>query len=165
MQESTPRQVPLNGGGFALVSPEDYDRVVAHPYPWRVAEYEGLRYAVSQSRAGRGSRTLYMHRFIMDSPRLMAVDHVNSNGLDNTRSNLRIATTTQNGQNRRKIKAKSSAFKGVSYVKRRDKWEASIRISGVLKHLGRFNDEVEAAYAYDVAARSYFGEFARPNFP
>jgi len=91
------------------------------------------------------------------------VDHINGNGLDNRRSNLRIATSQQNNRNRKICNLNTSGFKGVRLD--RNKWRADIRIDGKRKNLGRFVNPEAAAAAYDEAARKYFGEFATLNFP
>lgn len=107
-----------------------------------------------------------MHRVIIEAPDEMFVDHINHNGLDNRRSNLRLATRSENTQNRRKISTKTrSRYKGLSLHKERRKgWSARIRVKGKSKFLGFFADEIEAGKAYDRAARKYHGEFAVLNF-
>ena len=105
-----------------------------------------------------------MHRVIMglgpDGPK---VDHKDGNGLNNQRENLRLASTIQNGQNRRPDKRGSSKYKGVCWKSRRSHWEASIQHNGKRIHLGCFQNELEAARAYDKTALEFFGEFARIN--
>lgn len=86
-------------------------------------------------------------------------------GLNNQRHNLRVATQMQNGQNQRPQTGKSSQYKGVSWYKASSAWRARIRVNKVLILLGEFASELEAAYAYDAAAREAFGEFACTNFP
>jgi hypothetical protein len=114
------------------------------------------------------TKVVYMHRLLIGTPADMHTDHRNGNTLDNRRSNLRPATRSQNGANAAKQdryagKATSSRFKGVSLSHGR--WQATVRLPGGRnKYLGRFDDEIEAALAYDAAAREVFGEFARPNF-
>ena len=94
------------------------------------------------------------------------VDHINGNGLDNRKANLRLATGTQNGYNRRKTRKRTwSKYKGVTFDKRRKKWEGKIVINGRKQHLGSFTNELDAGRAYDEAAKKYHGEFALLNFP
>jgi len=105
-----------------------------------------------------------MHRFIMKPPDDLVVDHIDGNGLNNTRANLRICTYQQNIFNR-KGWGKDSKYKGVSWDKRSKKWRAKIRYNSKDKHLGVFEDEIEAAKEYDKEAAKLFGEFAYLNFP
>jgi hypothetical protein len=105
-----------------------------------------------------------MHRQVANPPDDLLVDHINHNGLDNRRSNLRFATDSTNQQNARKsITKTTSRFKGVDFVKPTGKWRARISVAGKRLFLGSFTDELDAALAYDNAARKYFGEYACLN--
>jgi len=103
-----------------------------------------------------------MHRLIMGNPQGMEVDHINGNGLDNRRCNLRVVTTSQNQANQHARRGRSS-FKGV--FKQRSRWRARIHVQQKGINLGSFLTEEEAARAYDAAALHYFGEHACLNFP
>jgi len=92
------------------------------------------------------------------------VDHIDGNGLNNTRANLRICTYQQNVCNC-KSRGGDSKYKGISWDKRSKKWRAKIRYNSKDKHLGVFEDEIEAAREYDREAAKLFGEFAYLNFP
>jgi hypothetical protein len=92
------------------------------------------------------------------------VDHINGNPLDNRKCNLRIVTVQENGMNKASYKNSSSKYIGVSRDKSRNKWIVSISIDGKNIHLGRFNDEEEAAKMRDVATKMYFKEHGRLNF-
>jgi hypothetical protein len=105
-----------------------------------------------------------MHRVILGlPPKNPHVDHKNHDRLDNRRSNLRIVTQAQNNTNRRKRAGTSSRFKGVTWSKPRQKWEAQIQVDGWHRMLGRFATEEEAARAYNQAALAAWGEFAFLN--
>jgi len=157
------RTVPLYGekaaGRVALVDDEDYDLVMA--YRWNVWEPEpkpGHRqngpYAVTSS-------GLRMHMLLTGWP---LTDHANHDTLDNQRHNLRPATYAQNQWNRLPRLDCSSQYKGVCLVRDGLWWRAYIDRDGQRRWLGDFASELEAAYAYDAAARELFGEYAYPNF-
>lgn len=160
--------VPLGSKKFpglvALVDAEDADRVLQHRWCPKVNR-SGSIYA--QSGSGSSSRSpTYLHRFVLDlSSGDLSVDHINGDGLDNRRSNLRICNQSQNLANQRKRKNSTSRYKGVSWHTRGKKWAAGIMVDGKQLHLGNYDSEMEAAFAYDAAARQHFGDFARPNFP
>jgi hypothetical protein len=106
-----------------------------------------------------------IHRLILDvsDPKTL-IDHVNGNFLDNRRSNLRIASKSQNAMNSTKQKRKtSSIYKGVTWCKRTEKWKAYIYLNGKRKNLGSYISENEAAEKYNAAAESIFGEFCKLN--
>lgn len=92
------------------------------------------------------------------------VDHINGDRADNRWANLRAASRSDNNKNRKPIAGKSSPFLGVSFARASGKWDARIQSGGRQICLGHFASEIDAAKAYDAAARKYHGEFARPNF-
>lgn len=153
------------GQYFAIVDDEDFERV--NQYRWCVS-FNGARgkyYAIRTIRINGKRKTVFMHRFIMSAPDNMEVDHRDSNGLLNTRDNLRICTPHQNQGNSKLNKTNKSGYKGVSWDARNRKWQASIKRDGKARNLGSFSDPISAAHAYDSAALKYFGEFAFTNFP
>ncbi|MBI5643318.1 MAG: HNH endonuclease [Deltaproteobacteria bacterium] len=154
------RVIPLTKGHVAIVDEEDYGRVSMMRW---YAHSEG--YAVNDGRKRGGSGMVLMHRFILNAPVGIDVDHVDGDGFDNRRVNLRMATRSQNNMNSRKRDRCTSRFKGVSWGKRDRKWVAQIKKDGVHYNLGYFSEELLAAKAYDRAAKMMFKEYARLNFP
>ena len=157
------KKIPLTQGKVALVDDADYERVSKYKwYAWRGGA--GPFYARRNVASGRRQqKTVKLHRFILGFPDSF-IDHVNHNGLDNRRSNLRLCTRSQNQQNRLPERGKTSAYKGVNWNKRNRIWYAKIKHNGKGFHLGCFRSEVRAAKAYDDAAKENFGEFAYLNF-
>jgi len=150
--------IPLTRGTYAIVDTDNLRGL--NLYRWLCSHKIGTNYA----RRFEKGRTIYMHREIMNAPDGMEVDHINRNGLDNRRENLRLCTKAQNQQNSKKRRGKSSIFKGVSWDKKRRKWRVEITVNKKRIMIGRFPSEMKAAEAYDVEALYYFGEFAKPNF-
>lgn len=105
-----------------------------------------------------------MHRQILDPDRNIQIDHIDGNGLNNQKYNLRLATNKQNSYNRPSYKG-SSKYKGVCWHKPSQKWLVQIQADGKLHYLGTYYSEEVAGRVYDEAAKEYHGEFARLNFP
>lgn len=127
--------------------------------------HTGNHYVVSDVRHPEYIEKLLLHREVMQVYGTSLVDHIDGNGLDNRRSNLRIATNQQNGANSQKWrKQTSSQYKGVSWDHSRGLWRADIMFNRKHVYLGRYSSESEAAQAYDNRAIDLFGEFARLNF-
>jgi len=150
------RLIPLAEGFYAYVDAADYEWL--SQWQWHMASGG---YA---ARSVKG-RQIFMHREIMQPPEGMVVDHVDGNKANNCRFNLRVCTRRENQGNLPKQRGTHSRFKGVSYNKRRDRYFAQCDFGGKHRWLGFFDDEVEAARAYDHAAVEECGEFARVNFP
>lgn len=143
----------------ALVDDEDFQNVSR--YRWWLARRHRNFYAMGIVSGQR----VYLHRFIMSPPEGMVVDHMNRNGLDCRRSNMRITSKTKNAQNTRHRSHNTSGFRGVYFCKQTGRWRAEIRCNGKVKKLGRYHDKVHAARVYDVNAVELHGEFATLNFP
>lgn len=147
-----------------LVLVDECDLQAVRRHRWFVNRQKNASYVTATVRTGSKSRRILMHRMILRirSSRFEG-DHIDGNGLNNRRKNLRKVTHGQNQQNRRKSEGKSSRFKGV--VRAGSKWQAQIKIRKKLVRLGRFEREDDAARAYDEKARSGFGKHALLNFP
>jgi hypothetical protein len=159
------RKIPLTRGKFAIVDPEDYPRLAKHK--WHLATGSNSSYAVrwTSSKNSRTRKKIRMHRQIIHISIGMVCDHINGNGLNNRKANLRPATFSQNVCNRPKRKAPArSRYKGLQWDKTQRKWKARIQVSGRIIYLGSFASETDAAKAYDKAAKKYHGPFAALNF-
>lgn len=155
------RKIPLTQGLFALVDDVDYERV--SKFKWYAHVNKRSTYAHRNEYREGAHKTVCLHRFVAGlehgDPQL--VDHRDTNGLNNTRSNLRVCMDTHNSKNQRKRVNNTSGFKGVCFKKSMGKWCARISVNYLRVHLGYF-DTVELAYdAYKTAAIKHHGEFAR----
>ena len=161
------RRIPLTRGKYAIVDPQDYTRLSRHK--WHAVKHKAARtWYAKRTRPRSADKSCFahlMHRCIIKVPPGMVIDHINHNGLDNRRANLRIATHAQNRRNTRKCRPKTaSKYKGVTWNTTLNKWRAQITINGKRLSLGCFQDEIQAAKAYDKAAQKLHGEFAALNF-
>lgn len=152
------RVIRLTKGMHTLVDECDYERL--SQYKWYMAKSERNYYAVRNS----GRKRIRMHREITGAPEDKVVDHIDNDGLNNRRSNLRVCTHKQNSRNARSHKG-TSKYKGVCLHKQYGKWQTAIGCDGKKVLIGYFDDETEAAKAYDEYARKLFGEYAYLNFP
>lgn len=150
-------------GKFTIVDPSDF--YLLNAFDWLTCGRDNNLYAARVIRSKTGQlNTILMHRQILNAPPGLLVDHSNTNSLDNRRSNLRLATPSQNSCNSRRDKSKTySRYRGVSFCKRKQKWFAAIRNQGRKLWLGYFDNEIDAALAYNQAAIKYHGDFARLN--
>ena len=157
------RKISLGEGRYTIVEPRDYYWL--NNFNWVPKGSANRIYAMRVISDSNHIRFMSMHREIMGSPKDFLIDHQNRNRLDNRRANLRIATNSQNQFNKGKTTRKtSSRFVGVTFIKRIGQWRAQIMLDRKNIFLGHFKDEVDAARAYDEAAKKYHGEFARLNF-
>lgn len=154
------KQIPLTQGKFALVDDEDYEFL--NQWKWC---YQIPGYAVRGIKKNGKTKIMIMHRVILKASRGTVLDHINGNGLDNRRSNLRICTQQQNTRNSHKRRTSiSSKHKGVHYSTKDQRWVTQIQQGGKRVHIGHFKSEHHAALAYDLWAHDLFDNFARPNF-
>lgn len=155
------RRIPLTQGRFAIVDDADFEWL--NEWKWYAARRGRTYYAVRGIRIKGKRHGIQMHRVILQPPPGLEPDHINNDGLDNRRLNLRLCTRSQNKANSRKQPGCSSRYKGVSWNRRSRKWTAYITTNYRRRHLGCFDDEEQAAAAYNMAACDNFKEFAKPN--
>lgn len=158
------KTIKLTQGFEAIVDDEDYKYLSEGS--WCIQKYVTLNNTgIMYAKASKQGKVVTMHRYLLKPPQGVSIDHINGNGLDNRRQNLRLCSKQGNAANRPKdrIKGATSKFKGVYKPKKYNKWISKITVDGKSIHLGVFEDEVAAAKAYDSAALKYFGTFAKKN--
>ena len=156
------KTIPLSQNQFAMVDDDDFQ--LLKDFKWTALKHGNTFYAGRFEAIGKGKRRLVrMHRFIMGAKEEETVDHIDRNGLNNTKENLRMVTSSQNAWNRAKGKNGSSPYKGVSFHKDTGKYVARIMIEGKAKSLGYFDNPEEASVAYEKAADEYFGSYKPKN--
>lgn len=152
------KQIPLTQGKFALVDDEDYEELSKHKW---YAYKHGRTFYASRNVHNNGKQTsIRMHRQILglipgDGKEC---DHINRDGLDNRRANLRIAGRTINVRNHRRLINNSSGFNGVHWYARHNKWEAYIDVDGKRVHLGNYDEIEDAVEARQQGEIKYWGE-------
>lgn len=160
-------EIPLTQGKVAIIDEADWPLV--RGYRWRATKSTRTYYASATVAGTWPHKTALMHRVILgldDSS--IEGDHRDGDGLNNRRSNLRVATKLQNRRNKRLYRNSRSGFKGVKHnpnLHPLRQWIANIKANGRMIYLGAFGTKEEAAMAYDRAAILHFGDFAHLNFP
>lgn len=143
-----------------IVDDSDYNDVSLKPWYYLKGSTSRTSYIYTKN----AKETIYLHRFLMKPNKGEIIDHINGNGLDNRRENLRICTHSQNKMNRQANTGRN--FKGVTFdkkEKRRKKWRAFIVKNGKCKTIGHYFTEIEAANAYNNQATQLHGEYAKLN--
>ena len=160
--------IPLNGAKkavaiFAIIDEQDFQTV--NQYRWCVAPNGKTIYAYAYCSLRK--KSISMHRLIMGFPSGKEIDHIDHDGLNNSRSNLRACSHAQNTQNRRATNKRNSIYKGVffrNHCPNGNPWYANVWVDGKNIHLGPFASEIEAAKAYDKRIRETRGDYAFTNF-
>lgn len=159
------KEIILTKGYVALVDDEDYEWL--NQWKWHASiNKSGIIYARRTEYPSK--KCILMHRFIMKiNERNIFVDHHNRDGLNNQKSNLRIATPGQNNRNSKKQSNNNCYYKGVSQDKRNGNkiWIANATYNGKHLYLGAYSTPEQAARVHDKEAKELFGEFAYLNFP
>lgn len=155
-------EIYVGDGLFAICDWSDWPTVRSHR--WNLStRTKSPFYAITNIRTETHRTTTTMHQMILPCPAGSMPDHINGNGLDNRRQNLRVATKQQNAFNQRLNSRNNSGFRGVCWDRQHGAWRATIRIKQKRIHLGRFAEKIDAARAYNVAAKEMIGEFAKIN--
>ncbi len=159
------KRIPLTQGLFTVVDDADFDGL--NQSKWFAAKDGNTYYAVRRAPIKRDKRGLIrMHRVIANTPPDALTDHIDGDGLNNTRTNLRVVSNQKNQHNQNhKQQNATSQFRGVCWDKRRTRWQANIAVDSKNKFLGYFTSEHEAAQAYDAAGFARDPEHFTPNFP
>ena len=156
------KTIELTQGKIALVDDEDYESLIKHS--WCLSKCSNTNYAIRGVTENGKHRSILMHREIMRPPPGLIVDHINGDGLDNRKANLRLVTESQNHYNQKKqSRPTSSAYKGVYWHKRDKVWMVRIQSTGTYHYIGSFKSEREAALAYNRAAIRLHGNHAKLN--
>jgi len=142
---------------FTIIDDGDYKLISEYKWHANINDYKTYAYAYNPGTP----TTIYMHRLIMDATNGQMIDHINGNGLDNRKENLRLCTNSQNQANRGANKNSQSGLKGLRF--RYGKWQARIKFNRKEIHLGAFSSKTEAAKAYEEKAVEFFGEYAKTN--
>lgn len=156
------KQIPLTQGLYAIVDDEDFE--LLSKYKWGAHKGKKTFYAVRQEKVNGKKRNIFMHRQLLGiSEKGLISDHINRNGLDNTKANLRACSITENNRNAGKNAKNKCGFKGVFWDIAYGKYRVQISVDGRRTHIGRYDCLLEAAKAYNAAAVKYHGEFANLN--
>lgn len=155
--------IPLSREQFALVDDEDYEFLIQRKWYAGNNPKAHTMYAKSGKGCGKNGLKILMHRLIMGANNGQFIDHIDGNGLNNQKSNLRFCTHTENMRNSKKRNS-ISEYKGVSWFKHARRWRARITVNKKGITIGYFKDKTHAARAYDQAAIKHYGKFARLNF-
>ncbi len=160
--ENNVAYIPLTKGYEAVIDAADVPLVGG--FNWLALLGARTVYVLRHKKTPAGPNVkFYLHRVLLDAPPDMVVDHINGDGLDNRRANLRLATYAQNSRYSRRAASNTTGFKGVTYAVREKRWQAQIVVDGRAKYLGSFEHPELAHAVYCAAARFYFGEFAHPG--
>jgi hypothetical protein len=160
VQKSDICEMVLSNGKAVIIDASDFDLVKS----WSAWQHRNTWYARTNIALPNGKHTgILMHRLILGLEGDYEGDHINGDGLDNRRCNLRRASSKQNRYNQGVYPSSVSGYRGVSWCKPCQKWRARINVDGKEISLGVHETREQAALAYNVAATKFYGEFARLN--
>lgn len=157
------KEIPLSQGKVALVDDEDFDRLMAMG-KWHCNDgYGKITLNYRKPDGTRGAKKIWMHRAVLNAPPGKFVDHISGSRLDNRKANLRFCSHNENQRNSGPQKNNTSGYKGVSWHKRRQKFDAKIVSDRKSIYLGSYESAKLAAIAYNEAALKIHGDFAKLN--
>lgn len=152
-------QIELSNGQAALVDADDYERV--KNFTWTISPIGNTRYLMNRKMVKGKSTCIFIHRMLLSAEPHQLVDHINGDGLDNRRCNLRIANKAQNSMNSKKRSDNTSGFRGVAFVPKANRYQAKLHFEG-RRITSRFcKTAIEAAEAYKSLAIKHYGDFVR----
>ena len=159
------KEIQLTQGKVALVDDEDFEYLNQWKWYAHTSKKSNTFYAARNSLKINGrTKRIKMHTFIYDKNNSeILIDHINNNGLDNRKSNLRICNHNQNQQNKLIYKSNTSGYKGVFWHKAANKWGSRIGLNCKIIYLGVYKNKIDAAKSYNEAAIKFYGEFAKLN--
>jgi hypothetical protein len=147
------KYIKLNKGYFTVIDDEKYEKV--SKYKWYVISPDGIPYAYTNIKG----KFIYLHRFILNAPKGITVDHRNHDTLDNRCNNLRLATSSQNIMNTRLRSDNTSGHRGVAWDKNKKQWLVRIHVNYKVLYLGRYKDFDKAVQVYEEKAIELFGKW------
>lgn len=151
-------------GTFSWTVIDATDLPLVLPYRWYESRRAGTVYVQASVGSGASRYHILLHRLLTDAPKNKLVDHRDGDGRNNRRGNIRVASPTENRRNEVNMREHTSTYRGVSWSPRGEAWVVRCGIGTKHLYLGVYNTQIEAALAYDAAAREHFGEFASTNF-
>ncbi len=156
------KKIHLSKNYYAIVDDEDFD--ILNKYKWHLHKRKTVNYArTTITIKFKKYLKIQMHRLILNAPDYLQVDHINHDGLDNRKLNLRLCTPSENSRNQRGKNGYTNKYKGVYWIPKINKWYSIISNNGKQVFLGAFEKEFDAAKAYNNAALIYHKEFAYLN--
>jgi hypothetical protein len=146
-----------------LVDDNDFDFL--NQWSWYWVGKRGSKYGYAErTQRIRGRQThIKLHRLLANAKKGEQVDHINGDSLDNRRENLRLCSQSQNNANRKILTTNKSGYRGVSWSNHAKKWRTVFKVNSEQRHLGYFDNIRDAAKAYNLEAKKYFGDFANLN--
>lgn len=154
------KKIKLTQGKYALVDDRDFDFL--NQWKWFCHSRSGNHYVTRNlyNKKNKTQKQIHMHRLIMNTPKDKIIDHIDGNGLNNQRKNLRICTQIENIKNQGKKSNNTSGFKGISLRKDTNKYRVRINVDNKCINLGNYTSKLKAYEVYCEACIKYHGEFA-----